>query len=515
MSGRWPPTILLRRSEMAWVAVALGIATPATAQSVVTSDGPKTVSVSIYRDPDRAADGAISRASPQGYALITETRTISLPAGRSTIRFEGVAGNIFPETAIVTGLPVAVREKNLDADLLSPRSLYDRALGRRVIVRRTDRATGRVREEQATIRSGANGAAVLQTGAGYEALRCSGLPETIVYDSVPAGLSAKPTLSIDVDNPAPVAATATVTLSYLAGGFDWQADYVIQMQPGGTSADITAWITLASSDVTSFVGTGAQVIAGKPNRESTPEFGNYTGAALNLQCWANPSALPPPPPPPPPPMFAPAPVMAMEARAMDSIVVTDTRMAQQEELGDLKLYRIADPVTVSSQAQKQVGLLSKTGVRVTVAYVSDVDRDYVSSPVRTIRARNRADAGLGLALPAGNAVIFEGEARPILVGEASTDDKAVGEDVEFKLGDTPGVDAAAALLPAKGRTQRYRLSVSNANPWPIAYEAKFAPDGGETRFAAKLGKRDGKALWTVMVPANGTATLDYSIRPSP
>ena len=76
--------------------------------------------------------------------MITETRTLTLPAGRTTIRFEGVAGNIFPESAIIGGLAQGVREKNLDADLLSPRSLYDRALGRRVIIRRTNKATGKV-----------------------------------------------------------------------------------------------------------------------------------------------------------------------------------------------------------------------------------------------------------------------------------------------------------------------------------------------------------------------------------
>jgi hypothetical protein len=55
-----------------------------------------------------------------GYALITETRRISIPAGEGEIRFEGVAGAILPESAIVTGLPEGVIEKNQDAWLLSP-----------------------------------------------------------------------------------------------------------------------------------------------------------------------------------------------------------------------------------------------------------------------------------------------------------------------------------------------------------------------------------------------------------
>ena len=42
------------------------------------------------------------------------------------------------------------------------------------------------------IRTGADGAVVLQTADGFEALRCTGLPETLVYDEVPPGLSAAP-----------------------------------------------------------------------------------------------------------------------------------------------------------------------------------------------------------------------------------------------------------------------------------------------------------------------------------
>ncbi len=484
---------------------------PAAAQQLVTSAGPENVSVTVYRAPYRDADEAIDRGNPDGYALITETRTVTLPAGRTTIRFEGVAGNIFPESAIIAGLAQGVREKNLDADLLSARSLYDRALGRRVIIRRTNKVSGKVSEEQATIRSGVGGAAVVQTGGGVEALRCTGLPETILYEGVPAGLSVKPTLSIEVDSV--VASTSTITLSYLAGGFDWQADYVIRLAPGGARADIFAWVTLASSDVTSFAQAGTQVIAGKPNRESTPSFGDFGSGSLSLQCWPSAGerqvryASAPPPPPPPPP----APMMMMEARAAMDVVVTGARKVAQEELGDFKLYRIADPVTVASKAQKQVGLLSKESVPVAIVYASDVDEDDVDGPIMTIRAKNRREAGLGLPLPAGRAAVFEAVGgRPILVGESSTDDKAIGEDIEFKLGESPSVTADADQLSRKGRSARYRLTVTNANPWPIAYEAKFAPTDGRMTASATLGKRDGKALWAVSVPANGTATLDYA-----
>lgn len=480
----------------------------------VVSAGPESTSVTVYRAPYRGADEQISRDDPQGYALITERRTVTIPAGRSVIRFEGVAGNIFPETAIVSGLPGDVREKNLDADLLSPRSLYDRALGRRVMLRRTNPATGKVSEEQATIRSSANGAAVIQTGVGNEGLRCSGLPETLVYDGVPEGLSAKPTLSIQTDSPRDQ--QVTLTLSYLSGGFDWQADYVVTMRPDGKGADLFAWVTLASNDVTSFEHAGAQVVAGKPNRTSDwSDFGNYAGGSLDLKCWpvGAPAPVPPPPPPPPPPMSAPMPVAMMEARAQDIVVTGSARKAVQEELGDLKLYRIPDPVTVASKAQKQVAFLSTERVPLIQVYVSEVRGDYIDGAVLTLRAKNRKEMALGMPLPAGQVAVFERAAgRPILIGTSSTDDKAVGEDVEFKLEQSIGVQADLTTLSRKGRVAQHRLVVTNANPWPVAYEAKFDASYG-VRYAAagaKLVRRDGKLIWAVTIPANSALTLAYT-----
>ena len=151
--------------------LALLIALPGAlhAQSVTTSAAPENVSVTIYRDPNRSADRAMELQWLNGYALITETRRISIPAGDGEIRFEGVAGGILPESAIVTGLPEGVIEKNQDAWLLSPASLLDRSMGRRVHLRRTSAATGKVVEQEAVIRSGPGGAVVLQTAEGFEA----------------------------------------------------------------------------------------------------------------------------------------------------------------------------------------------------------------------------------------------------------------------------------------------------------------------------------------------------------
>jgi len=83
---------------------------------VVTSAAPDKVAVTLYRDPNRG-DREIDRDRPEAFALISETRTITLPPGVATVRFEGVAGGIVPQSAILFG--AEQRERNRDAGLLS------------------------------------------------------------------------------------------------------------------------------------------------------------------------------------------------------------------------------------------------------------------------------------------------------------------------------------------------------------------------------------------------------------
>jgi len=512
------------RSGIGPVALLLALCAPggARAQGVVTSAAPDKVGVTIYRNSEREADEEPDLDWLGGYALVTETRTVEIPAGKAVIRFEGVAAGMLPESALVTGLPSGVREKNLDADLLAPRSLYARSFGRPVTLRREDERTGTITEQRAVIRSGPDGAAILQTKAGFEAVDCGPLTESLVYDGVPEGLSAKPTLSVETE--APVASRATIQLSYLAWGFDWQSSYVVSMDPERGKASILAWVTLASSDSTSFPDATAAVVGGKVNREGEAEHAGNDGEDLEFTCYYRPA----PPlyglPAPPPPMMA-------EYDAADMIVVTAMKREElvqsvpiamtviEEGLGDLKLYRVPIPTTVAARAQKQVAMFQLDDVALDIVYSNRLwaGEDAPDDPAILLRTKNTREKGLGRALPAGKVTVFEPQGGvSLLSGEGTLQDTAIGQEVEIELGEATQVSVEAEEIESdsQGRWVMRRFTVSNANPWPIAYEAKFQ-FGAEQRIERVSGKvdiRDGRMTWKVTVPANGTAQLRYRVR---
>ncbi|MDV3459401.1 hypothetical protein RZN05_20575 [Sphingomonas sp. HF-S4] len=505
----------MRWRSLAWLL--LLVAAPVAAQPVVTSAAPEGVAVTIYRAQDRDPGEQMNLGWLQGYALVTEKRTVTIPSGRAVIRFEGVAGGLLPESAIVTGLPAGVREKNLDADLLSPRSLYARSFGRPVILRRTDPNTGTVREERAVIRSGEDGAAILQTESGFEAINCGPLFEQPVYQGVPAGLSPRPTLSIETDSPA--AATVTLSLSYLAWGFDWQANYVVNLREGGDRADLTAWVTLANSDPTSFVDADMAVVAGEVNREESRSYNFTPDQSLVLHCFFRPL----------PEEFEPVPMPAPAAPMMEGdIVVTGMRASLQsaksspvtvvgEDLGDLKLYRMPIPTTVASNAQKQVAMYLKPEVKVAILYRGWIDAGSpaATSIERGLRFRNKKEDGLGVPLPSGPVAVFEPlGGTQALSGEGRTYDKAVGEEVDIALGDAEGLSASATESNAGASTRAYSVTIANAHPWPVRFEGSVRFDQGNYRIekvSARLGRKDGWPLWKATIPANGSVTLRYRL----
>lgn len=509
---------------------------PANAQSdvarhVVTSDAPSSLSVTVYRDSDRESDNGMNLNYLGGYALITEERTVALPAGEVDLRFEGVAGGIIPQSAIVTGLPDGVIEKNRDAALLSPSALLNAYLGRWVTIRRTSVATGKTREYEAQVRTDASGGMVVQAGEGFEALQCTGLNETIVYPSIPKGLSAKPTLS--VKSRVEKATSATVTLSYLASGFDWQANYVADIADDGRTMNLFSWVTLANGDETSFVDAQTQTVAGRPNREDDDIDDAIAGGAISLRCWPQGTtsdvalqlyerariearymgkAMP-------------APMMAMAEKSDEIVIDAGSMMtAVQEDLGDLKLYRIPAPVTFASKSQKQVAMFVKEAVAFEQVYSGEIraDRAAGSKSLETVlRFINEERNQLGLPLPAGNLIAFKTvQGARLLVGEGSIDDKAIGEEAETIISESALVRYEVEQLgtdDSKNRSpHRFRLKITNASDLSAAVEISIDVDDYQklSKASSRLSRKNGMALWRVTVTAGSEKTLTYAVQRS-
>jgi hypothetical protein len=510
-------------------------ATPAVAREAVDASAPSALAVTLYRDPNRGPQQAMNRNWPRGFAMITETRTVTLPPGESTIRFTGVAEGMVAVSAIVTGLPGGTIEKNRNADLLSPASLVDGTLGNRVTLTRTNPATGAAVAEDAIIRTRADGGLVLQTAAGFEAVRCSGLPEKLTFDRVPAGLSAQPVFSVDTRDPA--GGTYTVQLTYLAWGFDWQAHYVATLAEAARGDAMTmrlmSWLTLLNDNGQSFEDAELLVVAGTLNVVS-----NFQRLAdppdarpLALTCYPigstaegtpvedlltvpSPVMMAPPPPPPPPP--PPAPIMLTAQRAAGAAM-----KAEEEALGDLKLYRVPERVTVAAKGLKQVAFLDEEAVEARLVYRSSCspwdERDQAQAAAMLLVTVNDKAHGLGMALPMGGLTVFEPSAfGEQLVAEDRIRDYAEGQDVELEMGASSQVFATCEVTSEVADPKQWlplRTVLTNANPDPVKVRLVLgSPASWTLRGLRGTRVKDGLTILEVTLPGNGRRELEWDAR---
>ena len=531
---------------MRWLTVpTMALMLPATLAQAepgeVRASAPRQVSVTIYRAPWRNG-GTLTLGALGGFAVVTETRTVQLPAGSSRLRFEGVVDQIIPESAIISGLPGGVIEKNQDAALLSPEALLRAARGSRITLRRSDPRTGKAELVPATIRSASEQGVVVETAAGLEGLRCSGLAEMFRYDTGAQGLAATPTLSVATRSARPL--TATVTLTYLAQGFDWAANYTAHINPDGRTLDLGGWITLANGNSVSLREASTQIVAGGVRREYLRRFFNNQPRAI-AACWPMQRTSDVPLRPGRGyqlvrpwmegdslrrdnrfDMVRRAKGVMMEApMAMMSMPAAAPAPPAAEQLGDLKLYRVALPTTIAARQMKQTRLVDQRGVAFERVYTATFPaRSWGMATQQVaatalIRTVNDKAHQLGLPLPAGALVIDQQQfGRTMVVGQPSLADRAEGDKVELALGSASDVTVTRRVIAAAGphdarRREAQQIEIANAMPVALAFELKLPVQGSDRIVDADhpVAMIDGVPTIHVTVPANQGSVLRYAV----
>ena len=522
------------------IATLLAIALPLPAIADVVSKGPEAVAITIYRD--RPASAADLRGEGwddnRGLALVSETREVDLPAGRTRIDFQGVADAIIPASARLDGMPGVV-ERNFDYDLLDPGSLIEKSVGAEVMLRRTNPKTGQVSLEPATLRSGPDGVVVVTRDGGVEALGCGAGPEALAFDHMPQGLADKPTLSALAD--VPRAGHYKLTLSYLAVRIDWSADYVARLSPDGQSLDLTGWLTLSNRGSTSFGDAPTEVVAGHLNR-LPPDLPNIEPKRVYPECWpmgtttggltareealrsdiATGAAWP-----------ANEPKSAMlGAVAQKEAVVTFARRVAVTDLGEYKLYTLAEPTTVAANQTKQIRFLHQPKVKFETLYVwkaaaeEDVESAGPAAATAVLSLINKDANGLGQPLPAGKVSVRQGQAvadgRELFLGEPAMRDVPLNEPFELEVGKASDIEvrertvSETALGSGAHRVARLAMEyeLTNAKSAPVTLEVRQSRDAPGYRVVAESQAhfvKNGQDVWRVALPANAAVTLAYTV----
>ena len=429
-------------------------------------------------------------------ALVREHRTFRLPAATALLAFTGVSGNMRPETAfleVTKGEPVKVSEQAFSFDVITPASLLARAVGQEVSIFATNPATGKDSVVRARVLSAADGV-VLDIGGKIH----TSVPGRMVFDSLPSGLRATPTLLMNVTGSA--GKDVEADFSYLTGGLAWHADYVMQYDADAARMDLTAWATITNTTGVDFKDAKVKLVAGEVNRISPP-------APLRPQRMLEATA------------------MAAAAPLADGVT--------ERALDASHIYSMGRPTTLADKESKQLALLSGQGIAVRRELIVRNDQPYIYANVmrgqnQESRAeaelifKNDAAAKLGVPLPAGTMRVYgmdeQGAAQ--FLGESTIDHTASGGEVRVKLGrefDVPVTREQTNFVKASDiiTISAWKVTVKNAKTRPIKVRVlEPMPPSWEITKESHPHKDAGAMTteWLLDVPAKGQTVLEYNVK---
>ncbi len=398
-----------------------------------------------------------------GYAFVRESRKVRLPAGRFILKAPDVASGIVPQT---TRFELATRddsgwrgagelyEQQYLYDQLGVQRLLQKAEGQRVTLSRW--AGGRQGHEQTVsgVVVSATGPALVIRADNGELFSAEPF-QRISLASLPPDLVEKPTLQWKVGSFE--SCDALLRLSYRAGDFSWNADYVIAFDPATSKADVEGWVTVSNLGDTSFDAAKLQVAAGKVH--AIP-------VAATREGWVD------------------APTTAALTPAASAAHATE------ETLGELHLYTIEHPTDLPARSSKQVRFVLARTEPARLEAETRITAQSGAFPARLmLRFEHPRTGPLGVPLPAGEARTSVTALRgaTVLVGTGRVDHTPAGEPWRVPMETDAnqitrvivrnmqrlGTDASGAVA----RRYDVELQVRNAGRSPMHRRLIFDPEG--------------------------------------
>lgn len=462
---------------------AFALSTPAQTSAITTtSRDRRSVNITVYNS---------------NIGLVRETRVLTLPVGRIALRFSDVAALIRPETVHLSSLTAAdalrILEQNYQYDLLNPGKLMDKYVGREVtlVLRRYENSTEILTPVQATLLSNNNGQVWRING--QIVINPSNIVETRFPD-VPENLVASPTLVWDLENDQRGA--QTVEASYLTGGMNWRADYVLVVNADDTKGDIQGWVTLTNTSGVGFENARLQLVAGDVNRVSEESDDDLR-------------------------------------MARDRMKDEGESQFQEQAFFEYHLYTLQRPTTIREQETKQVSLLEAANFNLTKEFVINGVPYYYrgyNNPGQPIKEkvgvymqfRNGQQNKLGMPLPAGTVRLYKKDSQggQQFIGEDHIDHTPKDEDVRVKVGDAFDIVAERKQTDYKAISSHvfeyaYEIKIRNHKDAPITVIVN-EPIGGDWEMVSSSFEAEKttafSARFRVPVEKDGEAKLTYRVR---
>lgn len=223
----------------------------------------------------------------------------------------------------------------------------------------------------------------------------------------------------------------------------------------------------------------------------------------------------------------------MVGMAADAMPAMAPKMVEQAAF-EYHLYSLERPTTIKENQTKQVAMLAAAEVPVEKQYLftnsvnvwGNFGYNFGEGPRRNatvkLKFENDEKSHLGMPLPAGIVRVYkkDGNGNALFVGEDHIDHTPKNERIDLTLGEAFDITARAkqtsyTKLADDLFENSYEVEIKNAKKEKVTVDLREAFPG-EWKVLNESHKHEqldsSTAQWLVEVPAEGAATLAYSVR---
>jgi hypothetical protein len=361
----------------------------------------------------------------QDFAVVRDTVPLDLKSGVNSVRYTDATARVEPDSVILRDPAgkhsLQIWEQNYRNDPVTQELLLSLFEGKTVdfeTLRLKDNTQVREIIPGKIIRSGY----VPGGGSEQPIIEVNGklqftLPGTPRFPDLGDDTVLKPTLNWLLQSDQPGKFDAEV--SYITGGFTWEADYNLVSPEKGDTVDLIGWVTMNNQSGKTFRDAKIKLMAGDVNKIQPPHLTKLGGRAIRT--------------------------MAMPEAGEEAVT--------EKAFDEFHLYTLARSTTLLDRETKQVEFVRATDVKAPVIYVYDgaesgyrfygglnYNQDYGregNKKVRVMREFVNAETNhLGIALPKGKLRFYRRDAdgQMEFVGEDMIDHTPRNETIRVTTG---------------------------------------------------------------------------------
>ena len=422
--------------------------------------------------------------------LVKDQRQVKLGAGLQELKFMDVAAQIIPTSVSIKSLqtPFTVLEQNYEFDLLSPRKLLDKYVGKEVKLFTKNPYSEREETISAILLANNDNQPVFQIGRDITFNH----PGRILFPEIPKDLISKPTLVWLLENRAP--SSPRIEALYLTNGLNWKADYVLVLNEQDTRAGLSGWVTIDNKSGAAYPEAKLKLVAGDIQRVHE-DLGRAKKALM-----AAPAA--------PPPQF------------------------KEDAFFEYHIYTLDRKTSLKQNQTKQISLLDAQEVPVKKEFIYPGAQYYYRSKLGEIISNqkvgvfiqflNSTENHLGMPLPKGNVRAYkrDRDGSLQLIGEDAIDHTPKNEKIRLKLGEAFDLKAqrkqtAWEKLASDTYESAYEITLRNHKQEDVVIEVNEPLPGDWKVLESSLPyiKKDASTIgFKVPVAKDQEAKLTYRVR---